>query len=270
MSVLRRGLAAAIALLLASACRPDFQIRRYPTSEALYEAALRELQARRWGNAVAGLEKLVADLSPRDTLLPRVHWHLGKAHQGREEWLLAAQSFGRLADGFPDDSLADDALIEAAHSYRRLWRKPELDSQYGEMALATYRQFLGIFPNSSLAAQATRGIAELEEWFARKNYLTGRWYVRHKAPDPAILYFRYIRENYPNSTSAREAGLRLVEVYNSIRWTEDAAQICAELRTQYANDREVTALCPVAANPPPQVAPTVPEARTESPVRPSP
>lgn len=255
MHVFSRGLAAAIALLLATACRPDFQLRRYPTTDALYQASLRELQARRWSNAVAGFEKLVADLSPRDTLLARVHWHLGKAHQGREEWLLAAQSFTRLADGFPDDSLADDALLEAAASYRRLWRKPSLDPQYGEMAMATYRQFLGLFPQSPLVERANQGIAELEDWFARKNYETGRFYVRRKAPDSAILYFRYVRETYPNSSVARDAGLRLVEVYRAIRYQTDAEELCAALREKHANDQEVRELCGAAPNPPPTAQP---------------
>lgn len=252
MFVLRSRFAAVLALLIAAACRPDFQLRRYSTNEALYEAAQRELQARRWSNAVAALEKLVADLSPRDTLLPRVHWSLGKAHQGREEWLLAAQSFTRLADAFPEDSLADDAMIEAARSYRRLWRKPSLDPQYGEMALTTYRTFLGLFPNSDLVGTANAGIRELEEWFAQKNYNTGRFYVKRKAPDSAILYFRFVRETYPNSVMARDAGLRLVEVYRSINYRDDAAEVCEALRQKYVNDRDVTALCAQAPNPPPQ------------------
>jgi outer membrane protein assembly factor BamD len=265
MFALSSRIAAALALLFAAACRPDFQLRRFTTNEALYEAAQRELQARRWGNAVAALEKLVSDLSPRDTLLPRVHWHLGKAHQGREEWLLAAQSFTRLADAFPEDSLADDAMLEAARSYRRLWRRPALDPQYGEMAMATYRQFLGLFPNSPLAEQANAGIRELEEWFARKSYDNGRFYVKRKAPDSAILYFRYVRETYPNAGIARDAGLRLVEVYRSINYRDDAAEVCAELRQKHANDRDVQALCPEAPNPPPQAQPVAPPQSTVAP-----
>ena len=255
MLVLRRGFAAAFALLFAAACRPDFQLKRYPTTEALYQASIRELEARRWGNAVAGFEKLVADLAPRDSLLARVHWHLGKAHQGRGEWLLAAQSFTRVADGFPDDPLADDALLEAARSYRRLWRRPELDAQHGETALAVYRQFLGLYSSSPLAAAASKEVAELEEWFAKKLFLTGRFYVKRKAPDSAILYFRHVRETYPNSAAARDAGLRLVEVYRSIRYREDAAEVCADLRRKHANDREVREVCGEAPNPPPATAP---------------
>ena len=255
MFALRSRFAAALALLIAAACRPDFQLRRFTTNEALYEAAQREIQAKRWTNAVAALEKLVADLSPRDTLLPRVHWHLGRAHQEREEWLLAAQSFTRLADGFPEDSLADDALLEAARSYRRLWRKPSLDPQYGEMAMATFRQFLGLFPESPLVADANAGIADLESWFARKSYDTGRFYVKRKAPDSAILYFRHVRDTYPSSPVARDAGIRLVEVYRGINYRENADEVCAELRQKHPNDGEIQTLCPMAPNPPPQAQP---------------
>lgn len=254
MMVFRRSFAALVALLVAAACRPDFQLRRYTTNDALWQAALREYEARRWANAVAGFEKLSTDLSPRDTLLPRVHWYLGKAQQARREWLLAAQSFTRLADGFPEDSLADDALLEAARSYRRLWRRPELDPQYGETALATYRQFLGLFPTSPFVETANREVAELEEWFARKNLAVGRFYVKRKAPDSAILYLRLVRETWPQTAAAREAGLQLVEVYRSIQYRDEAAEVCASLRERHAGDRAVLALCPVAANPPPAPA----------------
>ena len=78
-----------------AACRPAFQLKRYTTDAALYQASLRELQRRHWDNAVAGFERLTTSLPARDTLLPRAFWYLAKSQQGRREWLLAAQSFSR-------------------------------------------------------------------------------------------------------------------------------------------------------------------------------
>jgi outer membrane protein assembly factor BamD len=262
MLLLRWGLAVAL-VVAASACRPEFQLKRFPTTEGLYEASLRQFERRKWDNAITGFEKLTTDLSPRDTLLSRSYWYLARARQERDEWLLASQSFQRLVDAFPDDTLADDAALEAARSYRHLWRKPTLDAQYGETALASYRQFLGLYPASPLAPQGEKEINELEEWFAKKNYETGLYYLRRKAYDSAILYFRGVRDTYPNSPSARDAGLRMAEAFGAIKWREDRAEVCNTLREKYPADREVRLICGAA----PAANGTAPPDTTKPPAR---
>src|SRR5206468_10462727 len=96
-------LAAAFSMVAAAACRPEFQLKKLTTNEALYAASLTEFQHHRWDNAVSGFEKLTTDLPARDTLLPRSYWYLASAHEHMSENLLAAQSFSRLVESFPDD-----------------------------------------------------------------------------------------------------------------------------------------------------------------------
>jgi outer membrane protein assembly factor BamD len=239
-----------VALLLAvAACHPDFQITQYPTNEALYRAAMQEVAARRWDNAVAALEKLTTDLPARDTLLPRAHWYLAQAHDARGEFVLAAGSYSHLTESFPDDTLADDAALEAARDYRRLWRKPALDPTYGETALATYNTLLALYPQSPLIPTARKEVADLEEMFAQKNYLAGVYYYRRKAYDSGIIYFKDVVAKWPNSASSRLAQLRLVDSYKAIRYKEDAADTCAGLKKSYPNDTEVLVACTGVAEP---------------------
>src|SRR5262245_39448191 len=115
-----------------SACHRGFHINQFPSNPTLWAPAMREYDRHHWANAVAAFEKLTNDLPARDTLLPRAYWYLGNAHTHQKEHLLAAQSYTRLYESFPDDTLADDAALEAARSYKRLWRKPQLDATYGE------------------------------------------------------------------------------------------------------------------------------------------
>jgi outer membrane assembly lipoprotein YfiO len=233
-----------VALLLAvAACHPDFQITKFPTNDALYRAAMVEVAAGRWDNAVAALEKLTTDLPARDTLLPRAHWYLAKAHEAKGEYVLAATSYSHLVESFPDDSLSDDAALEAARDYRKLWRKPTLDPTYGETALASYNALLGYYPQSPLVPQARKEIAELEEMFAQKNYLAGLYYYRRKAYDSGIIYFKDVLAKWPASATARMAQLRLVDSYKAIRYKEDAQDTCAILKKSYPGDAEVAAAC---------------------------
>jgi outer membrane protein assembly factor BamD len=241
-----------VALLLAvAACHPEYKVGSFKTNEALYRSATEEFQHGRWENAITAFEKLTTDLPARDTLLPRSHWYLARAHQERREWVLAGASFTRLVESFPDDTLSDDAALEAARSYRKLWRKPTLDPTYGESAEATYNTLIGLFPNSPLIPVAKKELADLEEMFAQKNYLSGMYYLRRKAHDSAIIYFKDVLAKYPNTPSARLAQLRLVDSYKAIRYKEDAADQCAELRRTFPDDAEVRSTCAGVAAPAP-------------------
>ena len=242
MLLSRRALLVAL-LLAAAACHPDFQISQYPTNDKLYQAAATEFAAGRWDNAVAAFEKLTTDLPARDTLLPRAFWYLAQAHQNRGEHVLAATSYSRLVESFPDDSLSDDAALASAREYRKMWRKPALDPTYGETALATYNTLLGLYPTSPLIEDAKKELAELEDMFAQKNYLAGMYYLRRKAYDSGIIYFKDILAKYPTTPTARAAQLRLVDAYKAIRYKEDASDACAILRKNYPEDAEVRSTC---------------------------
>jgi outer membrane protein assembly factor BamD len=226
-----------------SACRGRFHINRFPNNQALYAGAMNEYQQKHWANAIAAFEKLTNDLPARDTLLPRSYWYLANAHTREKEYLLAAQSYTRLYESFPDDTLADESALEAARSYRRLWRKPTLDATYGETALATYNTLLGLYPTSDHIDEAKREIADLEQWFATKNYETGLFYFRQKAYDSAILYFRAVLERWPNVPRARDAMLRLAEAYRAISYREDLNETCTRLRGGYPNDPDIGRVC---------------------------
>ncbi len=239
-----RALALA-ALALVAACGPGFTLKRYPQSPALFEASLRELKRRKWDNAVTGFERLTLDLAARDPMLPAAYWYLAQAHEGRGEHLLAAQNFARVAETFPEDTLADDALLEAGNSYARLWRKPGLDQQYGSSAQQQYRLLVSLYPDSPLRPRGEAALRRMDEWFATKDFDTGVFYVKRKAYDSALIYFRDVVRNFPETDKARQALLRMVQVYRVpvMNYQEDAKETCQTLQARWPDDREVVRLC---------------------------
>ncbi len=241
-------LVALAAALTVTGCRGGFRLNRYPTTDSLYAAGLREYEAEKWHNAIAAFEKLSTELSARDSLLPRTFWYLASAHARQREHLLAGQAFSRLFESFPDDPLADDAALEAGRSYRRLWRKPTLDPTYGEVALSTFNTLIGLYGETSEHADAARReIAELEEWFATKSYQTGRFYFRRRMYDSGIIYFQEVLDRWPHVPRARDALLRLAESYEAIRYREEYQETCDRLRESYPTDSDVAEVCRGAA-----------------------
>ncbi len=234
-----------VVLLCATACASALNVRRFSSSGALYLAGLQRYEDGKWDDAIAAFEKLTFDLPSRDTLLSRSHWYLGHARLRNEERVLAAQSFMRLAEQFPDDTLADDAVYLSGKAYAAIWRRPSLDPQYGILAQGQYRLLTGLFPDSPYADSAAKEIIRLDEWFATKDYETGVHYVRRRAYDSAIIYFTDVVANWPNTDKARQAMLQLVKVYRlpAMNYTEDADEVCAALRSGFPTDPEVLAVC---------------------------
>lgn len=259
-------LAAALAVSATAACRPEFQLKNFTTSEALYSASMHEYQRHHWDNAILGFEKLSTDLSPRDSLLPWAYWYLASAHANQDEFLLAAQSYSRLVETFPDDSLADNAALESARSYAKLWRKPSLDPLYGETALASYNTLIGLYPDSPLVPTAQKEIAGLEEWFAKKDFDAGYYYFRRKLYDSANLYFKDVLTKYPNTPTAKDAALKLVDSYRAINYYDDASELCTQLRQRYPKDEKVGETCKGV----PDVAAPKPDSIPAPPVKPPP
>jgi outer membrane protein assembly factor BamD len=228
---------------LSVACAHGFKVNQYKTNESLFTAARREFDRHKWDHAVTAFEKLTLELPARDTLLPLAHWYLAKAYAGRREHLLAAQAYNRLAESFATDTLADDALFEAAREYQRMWRKPQLDPQYGDQALSGYQTLLGLYPDTDLKDRATKEMERLQEWFAAKDYESGMYYFRRKAFDSAIIYFKDVVKTYPQTDKSREAYLRLAESFEAIRYREDKREVCATLTSKYPADKEVATVC---------------------------
>lgn len=243
----RRLLVAVLAATLAlAACARGFQLKKYPTNNGLFKASMAEFHAKHWDNAVTGFEKLTLDLTARDTLLPLAHYYLGKAHENNGEYLLAAQSYAKLAESFPDDTLAAAALLAAGDSYLKMWRDPSLDPTYASMAQTQYRLLLSVYPDSPLKEKAEAGAAKVDEMLATKDYETGLHYIRRHAYDSALIYLKDVVRNYPNTQRSRDAMLRIVEVYHlpEMNYREEAKEMCVAMHGAYPGDPDVAKLCP--------------------------
>lgn len=238
-------------LLFGAACFQSFNVRRFSSSGALYLAGLERYEKKKWVNAIDAFEKLTFDLPARDTLLPLAHWYLGHARRNNQERVLAAQSFIRLAEQFPADTLADDALYYSAVSYREMWRRPSLDPQYGILAQVQFQTLEALFPDSKYADSAVRELRELDDWFAQKDFSTASYYVRRRAYDSAIIYLRDIVTEHPNSDYARRAMLELVKIYRlpAMNYQVDADEVCDALRAGFPSDADVLAVCKLPTSP---------------------
>ncbi|HEX6574032.1 MAG TPA: outer membrane protein assembly factor BamD [Gemmatimonadaceae bacterium] len=242
-----------VAILTAAGCKPGFNAGAYPNSDALFEAGLKEFNARRWENATRAFERLTTELSPRDPKIATAYYYLARAQDKRGDHLLAAKSFSRIYELLPQDTLADNGLFESGVQYFKMWRKPVLDAEYGQDAITQFQTLQSVYPDSPMSERAEEQLKKLDQWFAIKDYETGYHYLKRKAYDSAIIYFKDVIRLHPNAEKTRDAYLRLYQAYKAINYKEDMRDTCDAMRKAYPTDREVISTCgPAPATQPSQ------------------
>jgi len=232
-----------VTVLAAMACKAPFNAGAFGSTEALYAAAMKEYDAKRWENATRAFERLTTELSPRDPRIALAYLYLAKAQEKRDDYLLAAKSYSRIYELLPQDTLADDALLASGMAYQRMWRKPVLDAEYGQDAITQFQTLLSLYPGSPVAARADEQLKKLDEWFAIKDYETGYHYLKRKAYDSAIIYFKDVIKLHPNAKKTRDAYIRLHGAYKAINYKDDMRDLCDAMRKNYPNDRQVRDVC---------------------------
>ena len=230
-------------LLAAGACSGGFKVKNYPTPVSLYRAGMIEFDKGKWDNAITALDQVTILLPPRDTLLPRAHFMLGQAYVRDKSFLLASATFKRLFEEFPEDTLADDALLGMADAEARAWRGPERDDQHARLAYEAFSLLPRLFPNSPLVKDAEAGELRMREGLAQTDVNRGNYYTRRHMWDSALIYYRDVLALYPNTKAGRDAMLKMVDIYKRLKYMDDATDICKELRATYASDPEVIKAC---------------------------
>jgi outer membrane protein assembly factor BamD len=212
------------------------------------ERAMKDFHRGSFRRAQTTLQRLTFEFGPGQPQLAQIRYYLAECSFQLGEFVQAASDFRRVADDFSTSEYAPLALLRAGDSNLRLWRRPELDPSYGETALAIYQELAGRYPESDAAARARPHVRRLENEFAEKSYKTGLFYLRRKAFDSAIIYFKDVIANYPGASRAPDALLRLVDSYHAIGYTQELQETCAHLRRYYPNAAQLGHSCPASAD----------------------
>jgi outer membrane protein assembly factor BamD len=193
------------------------------------------------------LQRVSFELPPGTPELAEVQYYLAESWFQLGDYVQAASDFRKVADEFSTTAYAPLALLRAGDANLHLWHRPELDPSYGETALAIYQELAGRFPDSDAAARARLHVRRLENQFAEKLYKTGIFYLRRKAFDSAIIYFKDVIANYPTTGRAPDALLRLVDSYRAIGYKQELQETCDHLRRFYPKATGLDRACPATA-----------------------
>jgi outer membrane protein assembly factor BamD len=230
---------------LAAACHHGPRVEPpAPRSDVQLDQAMAQIRRGDFRRALVMLQRLSFEFGPGQPEAVAARYYLAECYFQTGDRVQAAHEFRKVADEFPTSEYAPLALLRAGDANLRLWRRAELDPAYGETALSIYQELAGRYPDSGAAARARIHVRRLQNQFAEKTYRNGVFYLRRKAFDSAIIYFKDVIANYPDATLAPDALLRLVDSYRAIGYSDELQETCAHLRRFYPQAPGLGKSCP--------------------------
>ena len=186
----------------------------YPRSDKLgdvvrrqYQITLRFLAGQRfklWGwiplfsdmDKTAGMfEKIVAS-GPYSAVGPSAQLRIGAARERQKNYPEAVTAYERAADRYHDlPVIAADALFRAGISYHKQAQRAGYDQGTAGQAIATFTDFMTLYPNDKRVGEAKRIITALKEEQARGNYMIATFYEGRKRWNGALIYYNAVGPN---------------------------------------------------------------------------
>lgn len=211
------------------------------TPDELFAYGTQRAEARKWRDAISAFERFSFEYTDNPRY-QEARYQLSKAHFGAKEYITAATEFARLAMDFPAGPWADESRFGVCESYYRLSPRVELDQEYTNAAIEHCEALLSYHPDSPFVPTAQEMIRELRDKLAAKAFQAGAYYQRRGALDSAIKYYQDTVERFPASASAPRALLRLVRIYELLKYDDEAQAARDRLLKDYPASAEAKGL----------------------------
>lgn len=215
--------------------------------DSLWLAGQRAFNRGDWNGAAKVFVRLSTAMPVTDPRTARLNFFKGEIDLALGNELDAVREFRRIADEAPDDSLAADALLRAGDAYAYLWKRAELDPTYGHTAMGVYQEVQSRYPGSPAGLRAAARVADLNNRFARKEFLSAVFYFKFKAYESAILMLRGLVAQYPRAEVVPEALEKLVLSYKALGYQEDLKETCGYITKFFPGAPSLVRYCPAGA-----------------------
>jgi outer membrane protein assembly factor BamD len=164
-------------------------------------------------------EKIVSN-GPYSEIAPRAQMRIGMARGKQEKYPDAVKAFERAADRYHDRPLvASTALYNAGLAYNKQAKTAEYDQSTAGKAIATFTDFMTLYPNDGRVPEAEKIITSLRGEQARGNFQIAKYYEKRKKWNGALVYYNEVLLRDPESPYAAQARERIDALKNRIQQT---------------------------------------------------
>lgn len=157
--------------------------------------------------------KTIIEAGPYSPVAPKAQMNIGVAREKQSDYPAAVEAYETAADRYHDKpSVAADAIFKAGEAYLQQAQTAEYDQSIAEKAIASFTDFITLYPSDPRVPEARSHIAALETEQARGSFLIARFYEKKKEWDGALVYYNDVILQDPQSSYAEEARQRIEEI----------------------------------------------------------
>jgi outer membrane protein assembly factor BamD len=150
---------------------------------------------------------------PYSDVAPEAQMKIGLAREKQRNYPLAVRAYETAADRYNDrPAIAADALYREGLAYKKQAQRAEYDQSTAGHAIATFTDFMTLYPADERVPQAQKIILALKSEQARGNFQTAKFYEKYKKWKGAQVYYNEVQLQDPNSAYATVARQRIDEL----------------------------------------------------------
>ena len=164
-------------------------------------------------------EQLIKN-GPYSPVAPQAQMNIGAAREKQTSFWdnstsleEAAKAYERAADRYHDrPQIASDAMFKAGLAYNKQARTGEYDQTTAGQAIATFTDFMTLYPDDPRVKQGEAIIGKLRSEQAHGNFEIARYYDKHSKWKSALIYYNEVLLQDPNSPYAATSLQRIAEL----------------------------------------------------------
>ena len=161
----------------------------------------------------ADLYQKIVKNGPYSDIAPQAQLNIGAAREKQSNYSEAVKAYERAADRYNDrPQIASAALYKQSMAYNKQAATAEYDQNTAAQAIATFTDFMTLFPDDSRVPEAQKSITDLKTEQARGNFEIAKYYEKEGKWVAAKIYYNEVVTlmlNEPDSPYAIRARQKL-------------------------------------------------------------
>ncbi len=183
---------------------------------------------KKYDSAIKSFEKIIFYHASTE-FVDDAQFYLAKSYFEKKDYNQAITEFEYLIKNFSNSPFIEQSYFFRAKAYFLKSPGYEKDQTEIKEAISLFDDFITRFPNSSYNDSVRSLILQARNRLAKKELENGRLYLKMKEYESAILYFKYVIENYLETPSADESKFLLAITYEKVNKIQEAYGLYKEL-----------------------------------------
>lgn len=151
--------------------------------------------------------------APYSDFAPLALMNVALIHQYKGQTIEAIDALDRLINNYPGSLLTDDAYLNLAETFAELVQGPDYDQGATREAISYFEDFLILYAENQELERAEKGLAAMEDVYARSKFVIGQYYFDYRRWYAAAeIFFNEAITTAPESEAAADARRQLEKI----------------------------------------------------------